>query len=194
MLQRHNAIKDEVMQLAQHAGCKATDSGLGKILTDDGRQGDTLFTGLGRNGTDLVVDYCIANACASSYVEQSCNVEGYAMSYLENVKITKYKEMYRRIGVDFMPFALEMHGAISDSSLKFIRKLASAASELHDIPYCIMFSYWQRRISMALQKNNAKMIYLAECKIAGQQPQGSGFADLISSINNEQIFPGEGLA
>ena len=120
MLQRHNAVKDEVMQLATHAGCKATDSGLGRMLADDGRQGDTLFTGLGRNGTDLVVDYCIGNACAPTYVEQSCSVEGHAMTHLENVKITKYKEMYRRIGVDFMPFTMEMHGAISDNSLHLL--------------------------------------------------------------------------
>ena len=45
----------------------ATDSGLGRINEDDGRQGDTLFCGLGRGGLDLVGDYCVANACAPSF-------------------------------------------------------------------------------------------------------------------------------
>jgi hypothetical protein len=33
--------------------------------------------------------------------------------------------MYARAGVDFMPLAVEMHGAISDTFLKFLNKLAS---------------------------------------------------------------------
>ena len=57
-----------------------------------------------------------------------------------------------------------------------------------------MFSYWQRRISTALQKNNARVLYLAQCKIDGQLPTGTslGFADLYTAIiNEEQHFHGD---
>jgi hypothetical protein len=51
---------------------------------------------------------------------------------------------------------MEMHGAITDTFLKFLKKLASAAAKQSDIPYCIIvFSYWQRRVSTTLQKLNA---------------------------------------
>ena len=195
MLMRHNAIKDEIMQLAKQAGVKAVDSGLGRMIHEDGRQGDTLFHDMGRNATHLVVDYSIVMACAQSYVQQACSEDGYAMKYMEKIKNDKYKVLYRNVGVDFMPFLLEVHGAIADDALKFIKKLASAIAELHDIPYCIMFSYWQRRISTSLQRANAKLMYLAQCKIDGLQPHGVGFADTLRIANNEQSFLlGEGFA
>jgi hypothetical protein len=56
-------------------------------MQDDGRKGDILFPGFGRNGTDLMVDICIANACAKSFVRGSCDTEGYAMNLLETRKI-----------------------------------------------------------------------------------------------------------
>jgi hypothetical protein len=47
------------------------------------------------------------------------------MKRLVTRKYDKYKTMYARAGVDFMPLAVEMHGAISDTFLKFLNKLAS---------------------------------------------------------------------
>jgi hypothetical protein len=41
------------------------------------------------------------------------------MKRLETMKYDKYKTMYARAGVDFMPLAVEVHGAISDTFLKF---------------------------------------------------------------------------
>jgi len=113
---RHNAIKDDIMELARVAGFRATDSGLSRINEESGRQGDTLFSGLGRRNLDLVVDYCVANACSPSYVRAgSSSTAGFAMKRLETIKYAKYKVMYERAGVDFMPLAMEMHGAISDT-------------------------------------------------------------------------------
>ena len=58
----------------------------------------------------------VANACAPSYVRAgSSSTEGFAMKRLETMKYDKYKTMYARAEVDFMPLAVEMHGAISDT-------------------------------------------------------------------------------
>jgi hypothetical protein len=79
-MRHHNGIKDDVMELARAAGFRATDSGLSRLNEENGRQGDTLFSGLGRHNLDLVVDYCVANACAPSYVRaESSSTEGFAM-------------------------------------------------------------------------------------------------------------------
>jgi hypothetical protein len=64
------------------------------------------------------------------------------MKRLETMKYDKYKTMYARAGVDFMSLAVEMHGAISDTFLEFLKKLASDAADHIGTPYCIMFSYW----------------------------------------------------
>ena len=42
------------------------------------------------------------------------------------------------------------------------------------------------RLSTTLQKLNARVLYLAQCKIAGDQQPGAGFADLFRVINEEQ--------
>ena len=110
------------------------------------------------------------------------------MKRLETMKFDKYKTMYARAGVDFMPLAVEMHGAISDTFLKFLKKLASDAADHIGTPYCIMFSYWQRRVSTTLQKMNANILYLATCKIAREQQHGPEVVDYHRVMNEEQNF------
>ena len=52
---------------------------------------------------------CIANACAFCYLNNACETEGHALLQLEKMKIVKYQEAYRRVGVHFKPIAAEMH-------------------------------------------------------------------------------------
>jgi hypothetical protein len=65
------------------------------------------------------------------------------------------------VGIDFKPLAFEMHGAVSETFTKFFKKLAHAAAEENEIPYCVFHSYWQKRLSTTLQKYNAKALHLA---------------------------------
>jgi hypothetical protein len=151
--------------MAQHGAIRVRDSGLGGLLEEDGRKGDLLFSGLGRNNMDLVVDITIANPCANSYLSTSMYTEKYALSLLETNKIEKYTEDYRNVGIDFMPLAFEMFGATSDLFDKLFKKLTRAAADANDLPYSVMFSYWQRRLSTTLQIYNAKIINLSQLKI-----------------------------
>ena len=62
---------------------------ISRLNDENGRQGVTLFSGLGRHNLDLVVDYCVANACAPSYVLHragSSSTEGFAMKQLKSIK------------------------------------------------------------------------------------------------------------
>ena len=163
---RHNAIQHDLMQLGLHGAVRVIDSGLGQMMDRDGRKGDLLFPGHGRGNSDLVVDLTIGNATAQSYLEQSSYISKHVIGILETNKNTKYAAGYREMGVDFMPLAFEMHGAISDSFTKFFKKLIKSAAEVNDIHYCIMFSYWQKRMSTTMQKYNAKILHLSQNKIA----------------------------
>ena len=154
------------MQLGQHAMKRVQDSGLGNMITQDGRKGDLLFYGMGKNNSNLVVDITIANATSPHYLPNSSITEKFALNFLEKGKYRKYSEHYRQEGIDFMPLALESHGAVSDTFLKFIKKLANAAAEVNEIPYCIMVNYWQKRMSTTLQKYNSKIMQYASLKIA----------------------------
>ena len=163
---RHDAIQNDIMQLGQHAMKRVQDSGLGNMITQDGRKGDLLFYGMGKNNSNLVVDITIANATSPHYLPNSSITEKFALNFLEKGKYRKYSEHYRQEGIDFMPLALESHGAVSDTFLKFFKKLANAAAEVNEIPYCIMVNYWQKRMSTTLQKYNSKIMQYASLKIA----------------------------
>ena len=80
--------------MAKHGGVRAIDAGLSRMTEDDGRKGDILFPGFGRNGTDLlVVDICIANACAKSYVRNSRHRRiRYEPSYWKRGKLRSMNE------------------------------------------------------------------------------------------------------
>jgi hypothetical protein len=60
-----------------------------------------------------------------------------------------------------MPLAFKMFGATSDLFSKLFKKLAQAAAEVNDVPYSVMFSCWQRRMSTTIQIFNAKIINLS---------------------------------
>ena len=153
--------------MGRHGAKRVIDYGLGHMIEEDGRKGDLLFTGMGANNTDLVVDITIANALTRTYVAHAASVQNYALSSLEHIKMEKYFVAYRDVGIDFKPLAFEMHGAVSETLFtKFFKKLAHAAAEENDIPYCVVHSYWQKRLSTTLQKYNAKALHLANNKIA----------------------------
>ena len=163
---RHDAIQHDLLQLGHYAMKRVTDSGLGRMTEADGRKGDLLFAGMGKDNNDLVVDITIANPCCPTYLHHARDIEKYALTQLENNKIRKYQTQYHAVGVDFKPLAMEIFGATSDIFLKFLKTLAKEAAEINETPYSTTFSYWQKRISTTLQRYNAKVLQQSQYKIA----------------------------
>jgi hypothetical protein len=185
---RHNAIQNDLFQMAQHGAIRVRDAGLGGLLEEDGRKGDLLFSGMGANDSDLVVDITVAHPCNNSYLNSSTHIEKYALSLLEQRKIEKYAQAYRRVGIDFKPLAFEMFGATSDIFTKLFKNLTRAAADLNDIPYSVMFSYWQRRISTTIQMYNAKIINLSQLKLSRSNGSREMDFDLVHAISNERLI------
>jgi hypothetical protein len=80
---------------------------------------------------------------------------------------------------------LKLSFATSDTdTLKFLKKLADHIGT----PYCIMFSYWHRRVSTTLQKMNANILYIATHIIAREQHHRPGFVNYHRVMNEEQNF------
>jgi len=184
---RHNAIVHDIKQMAQHGAKRVLDSGLGRLIEEDGRQGDLWVAGMGKDHSDLVLDVTIGNAPSRAYLNHSRSIANYTLSLLEKNKFDKYAAAYRNVGIDFKPLAMEMHGATSDIFMKFFRELASAIVEENDIPYCIIFSYWQRRVSTTLQKYNAKVLHHAINKIARVTGLlSNGDLDLNDTVLNDR--------
>ena len=100
-LLRHNAIQNDVKHMAQHGNIKAMDTGLSGLIEVDGRQGDLLLSGCGRHNKDLMLHFFISHPCNNSYILQASSVESYALSLVEDRKITKYAAAYRRVGISY---------------------------------------------------------------------------------------------
>jgi len=184
---RHNAIQHDFLQMGQYGGKRVIDSGLGRMIENDGRKADLLFAGMGRNNTDLAVDFTVGNPCAPSYLPRSKDIANHTLDLLETNKITKYEAAYRAVGVDFKPLAMEMFGAVSDTFISFFKALALAAADANDMPYCIMYAYWQKRVSTTMQKYNAKILHLSQHKIARVMGLvGDDDLDLSARVLNER--------
>ena len=130
------------------------------MIGEDGRKADAIFTGQGRDNTNLAADYTIGSATSNSYLQNSAYISKYVLTLLEDNKITKYAAGYRNIGVDFLPLSFEMLGEVSDRVITFFKKLVAAAADVTDIHYSILFNYWKKRISTTMQKYNAKILHI----------------------------------
>ena len=92
-------------------------------------------------------------------------------------KNDKYKEKCERQGACFLPLAFESFGLASKEVIDIISKLVSKASEIGNVPYSLLLSYWKKRISTTLQIGTAKFILeTSVCKKNCQQSQ-----DIIES-------------
>ena len=183
---RHDAIQQDLKQLGAYGGISVIDSGLGQMIERDGRKGDLLFKGLGTNGRDLVVDISIGTAASQSYLHNSAHIAKYVLNKLEDNKFTKYRDDYKKIGVDFLPLTFEMLGQTSDLFAKFFKKLIAIAADVNNADYATQYSYWQKRLSTTMQKYNAKILHMSQNKIA--RASGllrNGDLDLHDIIENE---------
>ena len=111
---RHDAFQHDLKALGNLGGITVIDQGLGQLLERDGRKGDLLFKGMGKNNKDLMTDITFGCAIAPSYLHNSAHIPKYVLNLLANNKIEKYRDGYRAVGIDFEPVALEMHGQTSD--------------------------------------------------------------------------------
>jgi len=74
----------------------------------------------------------------------------------------------------FSPTAasLEIFGSMTDSLHQLIQQLVQKAAERSNIPYSILFPYWCKRISMTVQRGNAKFWMEANVRMSGSDSLG----------------------
>ena len=184
---RHDAFQHDLKALGNLGGITVIDQGLGQLLERDGRKGDLLFKGMGKNNKDLMTDITFGCAIAPSYLHNSAHIPKYVLNLLANNKIEKYRDGYRAVGIDFEPVALEMHGQTSDFFLTLLKKLAKAAADVNNMHYSLVFNYWKIRLSSTLQRYNGKILIMAKNKINRMNNFArDGDVDVTDMIANER--------
>lgn len=168
---RHDTIVYALKALAQMGGMRADDRGLTvfrAIDEDDGKRPDLLLPGFEDDGKDLLLDVTIGTPTCASYVSRAANTPHYTLRLLHKRKNDKYLQRCTEIGASFMPMAFETFGAVSEEAMGVIAKLVQRASDVTKIPYSILFNYWKKRISSALQVHNARTLVNATRDILGR--------------------------
>ena len=68
-------------------------------------------------------------------------------------------------GFDFKPIVFDAFGLPSQTTADFISKLVKRAAEVSSLPHYALSFYWKKRISMALQRANSRLLIQAQQKI-----------------------------
>jgi hypothetical protein len=127
---------------------------------------DQLVRGFGANGTDVGVDFAICNPCATTYLQAAKNKELAAAVARCGGKTGKYDLPCKAHDIEFRPAVIELYGAMSQHMEGLISHSAQLLED--SLPEDTVttwtadsFSaFHQQRISIALQKANAKAIRL----------------------------------
>ena len=158
---KHDFLLQEFVSLSNCAGIKTQKNHIQnfrQLREDDHRRTDLLFYGLGENGTRLYTDISIGHPCCRSYVNKACDTPGYTTNLINERKNRKYDEACREIGARFLPLAFEVFGRTSDEVMTLLKDLVQRSSEISQIPFPHLLSYWKRRLSTTLQKGNSLFI------------------------------------
>ena len=97
----------------------------------------------------------------------SANKIGIAREKREAFKNNKYRAMCHSLGYSFMGIGIEIFGSMSDKMIGFISDLVYKASERSHIPFSILLPYWTKRLSMNIQKGNAKYFMNSSARMTG---------------------------
>ena len=100
----------------------------------------------------------IKNSFLYNVTTPSLGSKGHAASSVFQGKMKKYNGKALESGFNFQPIILQSSGLISVESLSYIKSLASLASRIRKISKVVLFSYFLKRISLALQRGIADSI------------------------------------
>lgn len=163
---RHEEIVGELKKLGAAAHVSVTERGL--MLEGEGNERpDLRFHRIGENNQDLDIDVTITFSGSESYVRNHTvdTTRGEAIACAEKRKNDKYLTKCRANSIDFKPIVFDAFGLPSKTTVEFITNLVKRASEVSSIPHYVLSFYWKRRISMALQRANSRLLIQSQQRI-----------------------------
>jgi len=127
---------------------------------------DQVITGWTEDREDLALDYAICHPCARSYLPAAKDDDLGAARIRGGIKKGKYLGPCRAHDMQFKPAVLEVFGAMDEAALDLIKTTAALLS--NELPEGTattwtadsFAAFHSQRISMTLQRGNAKAIRL----------------------------------
>ena len=109
------------------------------------------------HGRPVAVDVTVISPLQCHTLSQSASLQGYALSVAEKRKRAVHFEDCRRVGVSFLPLAVETLGGWSQDALVFLRAIGRHLASRFGLPPGEVSHHLLQRLSVTLWHFNAQM-------------------------------------
>ena len=149
----HNYVVHEMNNILRYCGLwtKVEEKNIFASYADSNLRPDiVVYNAPSTLKSTLLLDVSITTPCLGS--------KGHAAKSVHQGKVKKYNAKALESGYNFTPIILQSSGLITDDSLAYIKSLASLASRIRKISKVVLYTYFLKRISLALQRGIAESI------------------------------------
>ena len=152
---------------------------------------DVCGSGGGPRSASVGLDIAVTHPCAASYVTSAAREALACATQREGFKTGKYGPACSSVAIEFVPAVFETYGACGPAFAEFFKSQVAWMEErvgdydaMGGFTASTFSSWWQQRISVALQLGNARCIIE---RARRDQPQGG----VMEGHDDSQLAPCE---
>ena len=151
----YSSTRSSLRQCISNVGLRC-----GKEITEqfEGKQRPDIAVYDFDNGKKLLLDITIAHSWAQNYISRNFTTEGFAAAERDRIKNNKYLQMSTDLEYLFRPFSLEVFGRMEESARETLKQVSRLAAPLARYSSEEFLNKWRRRLSVCLQKGNARIL------------------------------------
>ena len=135
---RHNSLRDVIFSAVQSAALSPRRE-VPSLVPDSLSRPADVYLPHWSHGRPAAVDVTVISPLQCHTLSQSASLQGYALSVAEKRKRAVHFEDCRRVGVSFLPLAVETLGGWSQDALVFLRAIGRHLASLQG-KYLTIFS------------------------------------------------------
>jgi hypothetical protein len=192
---RHDRIASTIRDMLRALSHVARDTGLDGYLPLSASGAklvlDVYGSGGGPHAASVGIDVAVTHPCAASYVAAAAREALGCAALREGFKVGKYRPACSTVGIQFVPAVFETFGSCGaqfeawfSSQVDWMSERVGDRDALGGFTAATFSSWWQQRISVALQLGNARCIIE---RARRDQPQGG----VMEGHDDSQLAPCE---
>ena len=165
-IHRHDRGLDSVHQMLSSVGLRCRKD---LIEQFEGKQRPDIAVYDFDNGKKLLLDITISHPWAQNYIGRSCTTARFAAAERDRIKNNKCLQMSNDLGYLFRPFSLKVFVRLGVSARVTLKQVSRLAAPLAGFSPEEFLNEWRRRLSVCLQKGNARILFNKVDTIIGRQ-------------------------
>lgn len=153
---RHNALRDVIFSAAQAAALSPRRE-IPYLVPDSLSRPADVFLPSWLHGRPAALDVTVVSPLQAQVIQQAASVQGSALSVAEQRKRSVHLADCQRVGVSFLPMAVESLGGWSRDALSTIRLIGHHLGTRIGLPPQDVSHHLLQRLSVTLWRFNAQM-------------------------------------